>query len=419
MKLDLAVHEDSNFRSSLLGKRLHETNVAPFAEFVSSAFSKECDAMWGSMGDFGMTNSGRKTGHPRDKTKAEPMRAVGLKAIAEHLGLSTATVSRVLTAAPAARSIPKVTQDRVFAAAAEMDYRPNVAARSLRRQQSMTIGVMVPEVSEGYATLVLSGVEERLLEAHYFYFVVSHHHRPEMIEQCQRMLLDRSVEGLIAIDTPLKHRSRVPTVTVSGHHEPEGVTNIILDHNKAAALAIEHLHQLGHTQIAFIKGQEFSSDTDARWEGIQLAMASHGLKIVPQLVAQLEGGAPTHDPGYAATCRLLATKKPFSALFAFNDVSAIGAVRAFREAGLRIPEDVSVVGFDDVQSAAYQHPALTTVRQPLHQMGMLAAAQVLAQIGASGTPPVQQIVVSPELVVRESTKLRKKHQGKGRDTIET
>src|ERR1700721_3096792 len=113
----------------------------------------------------------------------QPPASVGLKALAKHLGLSMATVSRVLTAAPAARSIPKVTQDRVFAAAAEMEYRPNVVARSLRKQQTMTIGVMLPEVSEGYATLVLSGVEERLMEAHYFYFVVSHHHQPEMIEQ--------------------------------------------------------------------------------------------------------------------------------------------------------------------------------------------------------------------------------------------
>ncbi len=334
--------------------------------------------------------------------------AVGLKAIALHLGLSVATVSRVLTAAPAAKSIPKSTQDRVFAAAAEMNYRPNVVARSLRKQQSMTIGVMVPEVSEGYATLVLSGVEERLLEAHYFYFVVSHHHRPEMIEKCQHMLLDRAVEGLIAIDTPLTHRLRVPTVTVSGHHEPDGVTNILLDHNRAAALAIDHLHQLGHTEIAFIKGQEFSSDTDARWEGIQLAMAARGLRVAPQLVARLEGEAPTHDPGYAATRHLMAAAKPFTALFAFNDVSAIGAIRAFREAGLRVPEDISVVGFDDVQSAAYQNPALTTVRQPLKHMGALAAAQVLEQIGAGQRPPVQQIVVSPELVVRESTRSRRR-----------
>jgi DNA-binding LacI/PurR family transcriptional regulator len=356
------------------------------------------------MGDFDVAKIAKKV--TRSPSPVPPPRAVGLKTIATHLGLSVATVSRVLTAAPAARSIPKITQDRVFAAAAEMKYRPNVVARSLRKQQSMTIGVMVPEVSEGYATLVLSGVEERLLEAQYFYFVVSHHHRPEMIERCQHMLLDRAIDGLIAIDTPLTHRLRVPTVTVSGHHEAEGVTNILLDHHRAAALAIDHLHQLGHTDIAFIKGQEFSSDTETRWESIRLAMSARDLRIVPQLVARLEGDVPSHDPGYAAARRLLAAGSPFTALFSFNDVSAIGAIRALREAGLRVPEDVSVVGFDDVQSAAYQNPALTTIRQPLRRMGALAAGQVLEQINTAQLPAVQQIVVLPELVIRESTRPR-------------
>jgi DNA-binding LacI/PurR family transcriptional regulator len=335
--------------------------------------------------------------------------AVGLKSIAEHLGLSVATVSRVLSGAPAAKSIPDITQKRILAAASAMNYRPNVLARSLRRQQSMTIGVMTPEVSEGYATLVLSGIEQRLHEADYVYFLVSHHHQAEMIERCQQMLLERAVDGLIAIDTPLTRRSSVPTVTVSGHHEPEGVTNIVLDHHRAATLAVEHLYALGHRDIAFIKGQRFSSDTDARWEAIRHAMAAAGLRIAPQHISRLEGDAPSHDPGYTATRKLLASGHGFTALFAFNDVSAIGAIRALREAGLRVPQDVSVVGFDDVQSAAYQNPALTTVRQPLHTMGILAAAQVLEQIAqitqvaTTYRAPVQQIVVSPELIVREST----------------
>jgi LacI family transcriptional regulator len=346
----------------------------------------------------------RKTGlRATSENPAARPAAVGLKSIAEHLGLSVATVSRVLSGAPAAKSIPEVTQKRILAAAAAMNYRPNVLARSLRKQQSMTIGVMTPEVSEGYATLVLSGIEQRLYEANYVYFLVSHHHQAEMIERCQQMLLERAVDGLIAIDTPLTHRSSVPTVTVSGHHEPEGVTNIVLDHHRAATLAIDHLHSLGHRDIAFIKGQRFSSDTDVRWDGIRLAMAAVGLKIAPQLIARLEGDAPTHDPGYTATRRLLSSGKAFTALFTFNDVSAIGAIRALREAGLRVPQDVSVVGFDDVQSAAYQNPALTTVRQPLRKMGVLAATQVLEQIASTSVVPVQQIVVSPELVVREST----------------
>ena len=132
-------------------------------------------------------------------------------------------------------------------------------------------------------------------------------------------------------------------------------------------------------------------------------MKKRGLTILPKLVAQLEGDQPSHEPGYLATQRLLAGGEPFTALFVFNDVSAIGAIKALREAGLRVPQDVSVVGFDDVESAAFQNPGLTTVRQPLRTMGALAAQTVLQQISAPALTHAQQIVVDPELVVREST----------------
>jgi DNA-binding LacI/PurR family transcriptional regulator len=327
-----------------------------------------------------------------------------LKVVADHLGLSVAAVSRVLSGAPAARSIPKVTQDRIFAAAEMLNYRPNLFARSLRNRRSQTVGVIVPEVSEGYATLVLSGIEDALMEADYFYFLISHHHREEMIVRSEQLFRDRAVEGVIAVDTLLRDRWAIPTVSVSGHHEPKGVTNIVLNHRVAAELAIDHLSGLGHRRVAFIKGQRFSSDTESRWRGIRHAMEKSGLAIIPKLVAQLEGDQPTHEPGYLATQRLLAEGETFTALFAFNDVSAIGAIKALREAGLRVPQDVSVVGFDDVQSAAFQNPGLTTVRQPLRTMGMLAAQTVLQQISATASAlNAQQIVVDPELVIREST----------------
>ena len=332
------------------------------------------------------------------------IRPTSLKELSEHLGLSAAAVSRVLNGTQAARSIPKGTQERIFAAAKELNYRPNPFARSLRNRRSQTIGVLVPEMSEGYATLVLSGVEDRLMEAGYFYFLVSHRHHPEMIARAQRLLLERAVEGMIAIDTLLGSESPVPTVAVSGHHEPMGVTQISLNHERAAELAMGHLVALGHRRIAFIKGQSFSSDTETRWEGIRLVAARMGLTIDPQLTAVLEGEDPTHQTGYEATQRLLSAGKRFTALFAFNDVSAIGAVRGLREAGLRVPEDVSVVGFDDVQSAAFQNPALTTVRQPLRQMGVLAAETVLGQIAEeAGMTAPRTMVVDPELVVRGST----------------
>ncbi len=345
---------------------------------------------------------------PRGSTSAP---AVSLKFLAEHLGLSPATVSLVINRSPAARSIPPRTQERIREAARELNYRPNFMARSLRAQRSFTIGVVVPEISEGYAALVMSGIEDHLLEEGYFYFVVSHRHRPDLIEEYPHLLQQRAVEGLIAVDTPCQKGVLIPVVAVSGHREVEGVTNIALDHALGAKLAIHHLAELGHRNIAFIKGQEFSSDTKVRWEAELRAAQELGLEINERLVAQLEGESPSPELGYEVTRRLLAKSEAFTALFAFNDISAIGAIRALREAGKRVPEDVSVVGFDDIQSAAFQNPGLTTVRQPLWEMGVIAAKTLLRRINApTKTPYPKTITVEPELIVRASTAPASTHE---------
>ena len=346
--------------------------------------------------------------HPKQGTTVHARKASGqsvsLKSLAEHLGLSQAAVSLVINRSPGAKSIPHRTQELIRKAARELNYRPNHLARSLRQQRSYTIGVVVPEISEGYAALVMSGIEDHLLQEGYFYFVVSHRHRDELIEEYPLLLQQRAVEGLIAVDTAITGAAQVPLVAVSGHREVPGVTNIVLDHARAAALAMEHLTKLGHRRMAFIKGQEFSSDTAIRWESVRNAAQELGVAINDRLVGQLEGESSSPELGYQVTKKLLGSGEPFTALFAFNDISAIGAIQALREAGRNIPQDVSVVGFDDIQSAAFQNPALTTVRQPLREMGMLAAETLLRRIAAApGEPYLKEIVVQPELVCRAST----------------
>jgi DNA-binding LacI/PurR family transcriptional regulator len=326
-----------------------------------------------------------------------------LQDVARHLDLSPSTVSLVVNGAPSAASIPARTQERIMAAARALNYRPNVFARSLRKQRSFTIGVMVPEISEGYAATVLSGIEDHLLQEGYFYFVVSHRHRADLIDEYPRLLMGRAVEGLVAVDTMLKRSLPLPVVAVSGHAPVEGVTNIMLNHRRAAVLALEHLYGLGHRRIAFIKGQQFSSDTATRWQAICAAATKLGIKVDPKLTAQLEGDLPTPQPGYFSAQQLLANHVPFTAVFCFNDVSAIGAIRALRDAGLRVPQDVSVVGFDDIQAAAFQNPGLTTIRQPLRKMGTMAAQCVLQRIQAAANDGSDRMVIEPELVVRTST----------------
>jgi LacI family transcriptional regulator len=308
-----------------------------------------------------------------------------------------------LNGVPAAKSIPPATQERIFAAARQFNYRPNVLARSLRRGHSMTIGVLLPEISEGYATLVLAGLEQGLLEAGYAFLLCSHHHRDQVIERSQIMLAERAVDGIVAIDTLLPEPGNMPLVTVSCPLGGHRATDIVLNHERAAGLALEHLAGQGHRSIAFIKGQRFSSDTAVRWKAICHTAERLGLVMNPDLQTELQGDAPTHEPGFLATQRLLSSGVPFTALFAFNDVSAIGAIRALREAGLSVPGDISVVGFDDIQSAAYQNPALTTVRQPLHHMGRLAAEAIVGRINAKSPQKPVKIRVEPELLIREST----------------
>ena len=328
-------------------------------------------------------------------------RPVGLKDLAEYLGLSAATISTVLNGTPAAAEIPQRTQERIFAAAEKFHYRPNALARSLRGMRSHTVGILVPEISEGYGALVLAAVGDYLLKKHYFYFVAMHRRDEKLLEEYPRMLMQRSVEGFIVMDTALPKPLPLPTVAISGHKTLPGVTNLVLNHDRAAHLALEHLVRLGHERIAFIKGQPFSADSEERWKAIVRAADSLALELHDELVVQLEIDTFSPFVGYPVVRRLLQRTRDFTALFAYNDLSAIGALRALRDSGLRVPEDVSVIGFDDINSAAFQIPSLTTVRQPLDRMGAMAG-EILLQRIQGGEDPIE-VIVDPELVIREST----------------
>lgn len=346
---------------------------------------------------------------PKEKSQNnEPnghQRAISLKELAAHLGLSITALSLVLNNKPGASSIPQETKDRIFEAAEKFNYRPNYFARSLRAQRSFTFGVMVPELSDGYSAMVLNGIEAALSKEGYFYITASHLHRDDLLKHNPQMLIERQVEGIIAVDTPIRFQSEVPVVTVSGHDEIPGVTNVILNHQHAAELAMGHLFTLGHRKIAFIKGQDFSSDTEIRWETINEAASRRGIKLENDLIAQLEGDIPSPEIGYVATKKILSKNKPFTALFAFNDISAIGAIRAVQEVGLRVPEDVSILGFDDVYAAAFHNPALTTIRQPLFEMGKLAAQTLFKRLDKkTQNDEIPSILTAePQLIVRNST----------------
>jgi len=331
---------------------------------------------------------------------------VTLKAVAQHLGLTPGTVSAVLNEAPSARSIPESTKSRIHAAAKELNYHPNFFARTLRKKRTSTIGIIVEEIGDTYSSAIISGIEAYLRQKEYFFLTVVHRHDPQLLNRYSQMLLERGVEGFITVDTTIQDEPSVPTVAIAGHKKVRGVTNIVLDHHRAAFLALGHLKDLRHQRIAVLRGNPLSSDSRDRFDAICEVAKQLGIPIDPELTVQIDIDDPTPLLGYPFAKKLLARNKPFTALFAYNDISAIGAIRAFQENGLLVPRDISVMGFDDIPGAAFHMPSLTTVRQPLNRMGQVAAQSLLERIDGLEDYP-SEIAIEPELVVRESTAVAK------------
>jgi LacI family transcriptional regulator len=347
------------------------------------------------------------------RKNATPPGHVNLRMLAEHLALSQTTVSLVLNESPSAKSIPLETRQRVIDAAKKLNYRPNYFARSLRQSKSMSVGVLAPDLSEGYFTSVMSGVVEELTAAHYFYFTACHDWNKDLIEKYPRMLVERAVDGFLLLNTPADQiEVPTPVVAISAHSAAENVTNIVVDHHSAVEQALKHLYELGHRRIAFMRGPKAIPDSGVRWEAIQQVAAEIGLKLDPALTIRIDAAGWStkagHHPmapeiGYKPMQTLLAKTSDFTAIFCFNDIAAIGAIRALMDAGLSVPGDVSVVGFDDILSAAYATPSLTTVRQPLREMGKRGAQVLLERIADREKPFPTEIVMTPQLLVREST----------------
>ena len=336
-------------------------------------------------------------------SQADGSKRVNLKVLAEYLSLSPATVSLVMNNAPGAAAIAATTRQRVLEAAKRLDYRPNPIARSLRTQQTFTVGVIVPEFSEGYFTMLMNGIEEHLLQSGYLHFVVSHQGKRDLIDEYPRLLTRRSVDGYLLVNTSLNEELSAPVVSISGHKKIRGNTNIVMDHDRAAYLALKHLYELGHRRVAFMKGQPHALDSDVRWDGILSMARKVGLTIQPELCVYLKANSWSPELGYPIVRDLLSRTRDFTAIFCFNDIAAIGAIRAIADSGLRCPDDISVIGFDDISSAAYHIPRLTTVRQPLHRMGEIAVQTLLKRIESPREAYPEFIMFEPELMVREST----------------
>jgi LacI family transcriptional regulator len=345
--------------------------------------------------------------------------AATIRDVAKASGFSATTISIVLNNAPLARYIPPSTKKKIEAAAKKLGYRPNLIASSLRSRRSHAVGVMVFDITDPYCALILRGIENGLYQSNFLPILSDAHNQRNRFERYLEMMLDRRIEGLILLANWLfldinliadLKKSSIPTVSIGSELRTDSVSSVIVDNELGGRLALEHLYALGHRRIAFIRGPKSLSDSLPRWKGARSFAQSNGFELESRLIVELPDSSDaisSFEVGYKLTEELIKRHRNFTAIMAFDDLAAFGVIRALSKAGIRVPEECSVIGFDDVAPAALYTPALTTVRQPMEGMGTMAVNIVVDGINAlleKREVGVLHRKVAPELVIRESTR---------------
>jgi LacI family transcriptional regulator len=343
---------------------------------------------------------------------------VTLSDVARACQLSVSTVSIVLSDAPLSRHVAETTRQRIRVMAGRLGYHPDAYARSLRRRRTQTIGVLAYDMSDPFCIPVVHGIEDGLQPANYFSLLVNAQTQRRLFDSYLHMILERRAEGVIVIASWVFEeanlladieKNHVPIVIVGRDLTASRIASVLVDNHAGGELAMRHLHSLGHRRIAVIRGPEEMFDSEPRWAGIRRAAAEAGLQLDRRLVFQLPNRVDPRsgfDGGLRIAREMLASGCAFTAVLAFDDLTALGVVRGLSEAGLRVPQDCSVIGFDDILPADLATPALTTIRQPLREMGLLATQLVLEALERpeANRPQKPRLhMLAPELVVRGSS----------------
>ncbi len=348
----------------------------------------------------------RKSGH------------VTLTDVARACGYSVSTVSIVLSEAPLSQNVAASTREQIRTTARKLGYHPDAFARSLRRRRSQTIGVLAYDLSDPFCIPIVRGIQLGLHPANYLPLLMDAETKRPLFDSYLQMILERRAEGVIVIaswifeETNLLadiEKNNVPIIILGRDLTARKISSLLIDNEAGGALALNHLCQQGHREIAVIRGPKELFDSEPRWLGLRTTAARAGIKIDPRLVFQLPNlteSTSGFEGGLRLTRQLLRSGRHFTAVVAFDDLTALGVVRGLTDAGIRVPQDCSVVGFDDVPPAFVSTPALTTIRQPLKEMGLLAAQWALEAIDAReqcAQSPVHLSKATPELVVRATT----------------
>ncbi|AGB42375.1 transcriptional regulator [Halobacteroides halobius DSM 5150] len=330
-----------------------------------------------------------------------------IKDVAKEAGVSYATVSRALNDHP---DVNEDTRKRILKIASEIGYQPNVIARGLVSQETKTIGLLIPDITNPFFPEVARGVEEAAIEAGYNIFLCNTNWSKEREEHYIDALLQKQVDGLIITPSSenLDHlerllNSKVKTVFVSSFIKHPDFTSIIVDNVTGAQRAVQHLIERGHKKIGFVGAGEDRFANQERLKGYKQALEANNIEIRPKYIKNQEGSYKRKS-GYYLMKELLSLDQYPTAVFSYNDLLALGAIQAIREEGLSVPEDVAVIGFDDISFASLPEIQLTTVAQPKYDMGQLALENLLEQIKDKKEKSIsRRILLDPKLIIRKTS----------------
>jgi DNA-binding LacI/PurR family transcriptional regulator len=335
--------------------------------------------------------------------------------IAKLAGVAPMTVSRVVNESG---YVSREMREKVERAVKELNYHPNGLARSLKRQRTQVVGILLPDIANPFSAELAGGIQDALVERGYSSFISTSERSTERERAALQALFDHRADGLIVAtretkagnDFLLRLTERdLPMVVVGRTLNHPRVDRVTADHWKGAYEAVEHLISLGHRRIGFIGVQPINGAGLLRYQGYLDALRENGLAVDEKLIvgpaAKSGPGYSTQDDGHAGMKKLLALKKRPTAVFARNDFTAMGAMCAARDAGLNIPDDLSIAGFDNVPLAAYTTPPLTTVHQPTKEQGSEAARLLLERIEGGAERERREINLDCHLVIRQSTRI--------------
>lgn len=341
-------------------------------------------------------------------------RMVTIRDIAKETGLSVATISVVLNQVPKSRRIPTATQQRIRDAAKKLGYFPNLIARSLRSSRTRTVGLLVYDIGDPYCSVIVRGIEKSLYASGYMPVLTDLQNDPGRMRECAHMLMEQRVGGVMAIANPLYFENdlfrilselQVPAVIIGRELRQMGFGSVVIENDVGTFALLKHLYELGHREFAFIKGPKALNDSEPRWNGLCAFAKTVRLKMAGDLVLQIEGHNSSYEEGYRLTNSLLKTERRFTALVTFDDLTAFAAIGALTAAGVRVPQDCSVAGFDDTPGAAFYNPTLTTVHQYLEEQGVIGG-EMMNDLMTNGPGKEQGRLhrkVTPTLVIRDSS----------------